>query len=126
MAFPEFSPNVNKLTLEQAVKVILEYGLGITGGNSGGPSGGGSVSNIQETRTVTKNAATDANYTIPAGSLGYTILLSADFEGTYLGIPITGAAFSSIPDNAHPSNTIQSVAITRSAGSFSVIEIRKP
>lgn len=96
-----------------------------TGGGSGIPMtpptvNGVKVVGVQETRSVTKNAATDATYTIPVGSLSYLVEFSSDFVGTVNGIARAGASISDVSDAAQPNNTLPAIAITRSAGNFTV------
>lgn len=103
--------------------VAKAYGVGANGEIGGN---GGSVTGIQETRTLTKQASEEASYTIPAGSVGYTIKLSVDFVGTHLGDDVTGEENATIADNPQPGNTLPEIPITRTAGKFSVIENRRP
>lgn len=101
--------------------------LQVTGAGGGGipfipPTVNGvTVVGVQETRPVLKNAATDATYTIAAGYLAVTILFSSDFAGTVLGVAVSGASTTAYNDASKPGNTLPAIAVTRSAGTYSII-----
>lgn len=78
------------------------------------------VVGITETRTY-QNALTTTPNSISAGKIGFTILFSSDFVGTIGGIPFTGATQAAYSDSAQPGNLLPAVAITRSAGTYSII-----
>lgn len=115
-----FSSDVNNLTLETAVKVLIQYGFGITGGSGGGPSGGGGVVGIQESRTY-QSALTAGSTVIPAGKLAVTVLFSSDFTGGIGGITISGADTVVYTDQSKPGNTLPAITVTRTAGNYSII-----
>lgn len=100
----------------QPAKIVLQT----SDGNPAGNVGATKVAGIQETRGYTSAITTTPN-SIPAGKLGFTILFSSDFVGTVGGIAYSGATQAAYSDAAQPGNTLPSVAITCSAGSYSVI-----
>lgn len=78
------------------------------------------VVGIAETRTYQK-ALTAATTTISAGALAITVIFSSDFVGTIGTLDYTGATQAAYSDAAQPGNVLPSIAITRSAGSYSII-----
>jgi hypothetical protein len=80
-----------------------------------------SLATTQRTPTITSHTA---DVTVAAGARKLTLIFSADFAGTVLGVAFAGTADASLTIDAPPGDTLAAVAVTRSAGTVRILKVQ--
>lgn len=127
----ELAPWISNLTIDDAVKLLVQQIYGATAPGSGGAGSGGVVlGGVQEVDAFSLvSSPTPTN--VPAGSLGVSFLPLPGFIGAINGIAwldvasavAPGGSFTKVPQ---PGNTVGPYSITCSAGNYLIAVVTKP
>jgi hypothetical protein len=127
----ELAPWVSNLTIDDAVKLLVQQAYGTTPPGGGGSGSGGVVlGGVQENDSLAIVTAPNSTV-IPPGSLGFSFMPLSGFIGTINGVAWLDVATTSIPGGnfskvPQPGNTVRAYTIACTAGSYVIAVTTKP